>query len=111
MLLSLRPVIFLDATHLCSEFKGTLYVASVLTPGDKNNVFPIGFMIASNEDRRMWVQMLTYLKEACPIVCLQGQRCQDLADDDAPLCETPFVFGETSISNKSGIQFVISTYE
>lgn len=104
MLLSVRPVIFLDATHLHSEFKGTLYVASVLTSGDKNNVFPIGFMIASNEDRRTWVQMLTYLKEACPIVCQQGQRCQGMADDDAPLCETPFVFGETSVSNKSGIQ-------
>jgi hypothetical protein len=35
-----RPVISLDAAHLRSEFKGTLYVASVLT--GNNDVFPIG---------------------------------------------------------------------
>ena len=67
-----RPVISLDAAHLRSEFKGTLYIASTLTGA--NDVFPIGFMIASgNEDRRTWVRMLTYLKEACPIISEQGK--------------------------------------
>ena len=86
-----RPVISLDAAHLRSEFKGTLYVASVLT--GNNDVFPIGFMIAAgNEDGETWIQMLTYLKEACPIICQQGGAHQPMADDNAQLCETPFVF-------------------
>jgi len=62
-----RPVISLETAHLCKEFKGTLYVASVLT--GNSYMFPIGFMIVTgNEDQETWVPMLTYLKEACPIV-------------------------------------------
>jgi hypothetical protein len=86
-----RPVISLDAAHLQSEFKGTLYVASVLT--GNNDVFPIGFMIAAgNEDGETWIQMLTYLKEACPIICQQGGAHQAMAGDNTQLRETPFVF-------------------
>jgi hypothetical protein len=45
-----RPVVLLDAAHLRSEYKGTLYVASVLVSGN-NDVFPIGVLISSgNED-------------------------------------------------------------
>jgi hypothetical protein len=85
-----RPVISLDAAHLRSEFKGTLYVASVLT--GNNDVFPIGFMIAGgNEDRQTWVQMLTYLKEACPIISQQGRQA-GMVDNEVPVCETSFVF-------------------
>jgi len=65
-----RPVISLETAHLCKEFKGTLYVASVLT--GNSYMFPIGFMIATGyEDQETWVPMLTYLKEACPIVSHQ----------------------------------------
>jgi hypothetical protein len=55
-----RPVISLDAAHLRSEFKGTLYVASVLT--GNNDVFPIGFMIAAgNEEERTKPWLMTML--------------------------------------------------
>ena len=44
-----RPVVSLDAAHLRSVHRGTLYVASVLSSA--NEVCPIGFMIATgNED-------------------------------------------------------------
>ena len=67
-----RPVISLDAAHLRSKFKGTLYIASTLTGA--NDVFPIGFMIAAGiKDHQTWVRMLTYLKEAYPIISQQGQ--------------------------------------
>jgi Transposase, Mutator family len=104
-----RPVISLDAAHLRSEFKGTLYIASSTLTG-ANDAFLIGFMIAAgNEDRRTWVRMQTYLKEAFPIISHQGQgdeRCANISQqgqgegvDDASLPKTsasnratPFLF-------------------
>jgi hypothetical protein len=69
-----RPVIYLDAAHLRSEYKGMLYIASVLSGGD--DIYPIGIMISSgNEDRTTWTKMLTLLKQACPIICKQGFPC------------------------------------
>jgi hypothetical protein len=66
-----RPVVSLDAAHLKSAQKGTLYVASVLSGA--NEVYPIGFMIAAgNEDGATWRKMLMLLKEACPILSQQG---------------------------------------
>ena len=64
----MRPMISLDAAHLKSKFKGTLFVASVLSA--TNEVYPLGlFMIAAgNEDLPTWTVMLTALKEACPII-------------------------------------------
>ena len=60
-----RPVICLDAAHLSGSEKGTLYVASCLSGA--NEVFPLGFMIATgNEDRATWTKMLLLLKECCP---------------------------------------------
>ncbi len=54
-------------------------------------MFPMGFMIASgNEDWQTWVQMLTYLKETCPIISQQG--CQGLVHDNGPLHEKFFAF-------------------
>ena len=71
VLKTVRPVISLDAAHLRSKYKGTLYIASVLSGG--NDIYPIGFMIASgNEDRKTWTKMLELLKEACPVICEQG---------------------------------------
>jgi hypothetical protein len=43
-----RPVISLDAAHLRSKFKGTLYIASTLTGA--NDIFPIGFMLAAGSE-------------------------------------------------------------
>jgi hypothetical protein len=66
-----RPVVSLDAAHLKSVHKGTLYVASVLSGA--NEVYPIGFMISSgNEDCETWTRMLGHLREACPILSEQG---------------------------------------
>jgi hypothetical protein len=74
-----RPVVSLDATHLRSAHKGTLYVASDLSRNI--DVFPIGFMISSgNEDRDNWHKMLTNLKEACPLIAEQGS--ESIADGD-----------------------------
>jgi hypothetical protein len=71
VLKTLRPVISLDAAHLWSKYKGTLYVASVLSGGD--DIHPIGFIIASgNKDWKTWTEMLELLKEACPVNCEQG---------------------------------------
>ena len=73
------PVASLDAAHLRSAHKGTLYVASVLS--GNNDIFPIVFMISSgNEDRDNWRKMLTNLKEACPLIAEQGS--ESIADGD-----------------------------
>jgi hypothetical protein len=66
-----RSVVSLDATHLRSEQKGTLYVASVLS--GCNDIFPIGLMIcAGNKFGATWKKMLELLKKACPIIDDQG---------------------------------------
>jgi ribosomal protein L32 len=89
-----RPVISLDAAHLRSEFKGMLYIASVLSGGD--DVYPLGFMISSgNEDRKTWTKMLGLLKEACPIITQQGFSAVHGKEDAAapPQAErTQFLF-------------------
>ena len=70
-LLSVRPVVSLDAVHSKGMHKGTLYVASVLSGA--NDIYPIGFMISKgNEDGNTWTRMLTLLKEACPILSSHG---------------------------------------
>ena len=60
-----RPVICLDAAHLNSPEKGTLYVASCLSGA--NEIYPIGFLISKgNEDGATWTKMLRLLYQACP---------------------------------------------
>jgi MULE transposase domain/SWIM zinc finger len=82
-----RPVVSLDAAHLRSRYKGTLYVATVLT--GCNDIFPIGFMIsAGNEDGDTWKKMLQLLKEACPIIDDQGYGDTDTDGVVRP----PFLF-------------------
>jgi hypothetical protein len=67
-----RPVISLDVAHLKCSYKGTMYVASVLS-GTRNEVYRIRFMISSgNEDGKTWTTLSKYLKEACPIISEQG---------------------------------------
>ena len=66
-----RPVVSLDAAHVRSVHKGTLYVASILSGANK--IYPIGFMIsAGNEDGPTWTRMLEHLSDACPILSEQG---------------------------------------
>jgi hypothetical protein len=75
-----QPVVLLDAAHLRSEYKGTLYIASVLS--GNNDVFPLGVVISSrNEDQATWTKMLLLLLE-------QGFHGMVAP----PLCECPFVF-------------------
>ena len=60
-----RPVICLDAAHLNSPEKGTLYVASCLSGA--NEIYPIGFLLSKgNEDGATWTKMLRLLYHACP---------------------------------------------
>jgi MULE transposase domain len=60
-----RPVMSLDACHLKSQWKETLYAASVLTAMD--NVYPVAFAVTeSNEDFLGWQRFLCNSKE-----CLQ----------------------------------------
>ena len=85
-----RPVISLDAAHHRSEYKGTLFVASVLS--GNNDVFPIGVLICSgNEDRATWTKILTLLKEASPILIAE-QGLDDHQGKDAAFCGRSFVF-------------------
>jgi hypothetical protein len=85
-----RPVVLLDAAHLRSEYKGTLYVASVLS--GNNDVFPIGVLISSgNEDSATWTKMLTLLKEFSPILIAE-QGLDEHQGEDAAFCGRSFVF-------------------
>ena len=85
-----RPVVSLDAAHLKSSHKGTLFVASVLS--GNNDVYPIGFLISSgNEDGDTWNKMLCLLKEACPILTEQGFGDFPVLDADGVM-RRPFLF-------------------
>jgi len=82
-----RPVISLDAAHLKSAYKGTLFVASVLSGA--NDVYPIGFMISNgNEDRQSWTTFLQLLKEAFPTIIEQGYNNHNGGEE----IEFPFIF-------------------
>jgi hypothetical protein len=86
-----RPVISLDAAHLRSEYKGMLYIASVLSGND--DIYPIGFMIATgNEDRMSWTKMLGLLKQACPLISEQGfpRNVEEVSVE--PHQRSPFIF-------------------
>ena len=88
-----RPVVSLDAAHLRSVHKGTLYVAFILSGA--NEVYPIGFMIsAGNEDGPTWTRMLEHLSYACPILSEQGLESGLHIDGemDGEYYRHPFVF-------------------
>ena len=60
-----RPVMSLDATHLRSVWKGTLFIASVKTGMDE--IFPIAFSITTdNENYEGWKYFCQHLQKACP---------------------------------------------
>jgi transposase-like protein len=67
----------LDATHLNSEDKGTLYMATVKS-GNKE-VLPIAFrMTKANENFIGWKYFLEGLKRSCPILPTvhPSEKCQ-----------------------------------
>ncbi len=62
-----RPVLSLDAAHLSSDVKGTLYLATVLS--GNNEILPIAFgMTEDNENKEGWLFFLRNLKKACPML-------------------------------------------
>jgi hypothetical protein len=72
-----QPVILLDTSHLKSVYKGTLYIASVLSGA--NEVYPIGFLIScDNENKETWTTFLTKLQEACPIISQQEEERKNI---------------------------------
>ena len=64
-----RPLMSLDATHLRSIWKGTLYIASVKTGMDE--IFPVAFAITlDNENNEGWNYFCEHLKKACPTLVI-----------------------------------------
>ncbi len=62
-----QPVIWVDAAHLQSDYRGMLYIASVLSGND--DIYPLGFMFATgNENKKNWTKMLRCLQQAFPII-------------------------------------------
>jgi MULE transposase domain len=62
-----RPVLSLDATHLKSKHKGTLYLATVKT--GLNDIYTIAIGIdRANEGYDGWYKFLYPLRNACPIL-------------------------------------------
>ncbi len=71
-----RPVISVDACHLNSEAKGTLYIATVKSAN--NELVPFGFTISStNENKSGWNFFLDHLKNTCPLITVSHRlrRC------------------------------------
>jgi hypothetical protein len=63
----IKPVISLDACHLKSQWKGTLYIASALSP--MNEICPIAFSLTRhNENSDRWDYFLYHFKMALPVV-------------------------------------------
>jgi MULE transposase domain len=62
-----RPVMSLDATHLSSKAKGTMYIATVKTA--LNEIYTVAFSIEqTNEYYDGWNSFLSHLKNACSLL-------------------------------------------
>ncbi|KAG7352738.1 MULE transposase domain containing protein [Nitzschia inconspicua] len=65
VLMCVRPVISIDGAHMRSEWKGTLYLATVQSAGD--DLYPVAFAIpVDGEDFQGWLWFLQYLKASAP---------------------------------------------
>ena len=68
-----RPVMSLDAAHLKSKWKGTLYVASVKTACDE--IFPVAMAImCENENEEGWTWFLRLLLSACEFLVVDHPK-------------------------------------
>ena len=62
-----RPVISVDACHLRSKYKGTLYTATAMSAA--NEIYPFAFAITKdNENLEGWTYFLKHLKENLPML-------------------------------------------
>ena len=63
----MRPVLSLDACHLKSRYKGTLYIATALSANNK--LYPVAFAICrENENTAGWTYFLSELKRNLPLL-------------------------------------------
>ena len=71
-----RPVISLDAAHLSSENKGTLYLATIKSGNDEILPIAIGMTI-ENENYKGWKYFLNHLKTSCGVLTINHRfaRC------------------------------------
>ena len=68
-----RPVMSLDACHLKSKWRGTMYVASVKTGCDR--IYPVAMAIArENENEDGWTWFLELLHSAVEILVMEHPR-------------------------------------
>ena len=72
-----RPIMSLDAAHLSSELKGTLYLATVKSGNDEILPIAIG-MTTDNENFLGWKYFLNNLKTSCPVLTINHrlQKCK-----------------------------------
>ena len=76
-----RPGMSLDAAHMTSEVKGTLYLATIMS--GNNEILPVAIcMTTDNENYKGWKYFLEKLNQACGYLtvkhCLEKcylQRC------------------------------------
>ncbi|KAG7363280.1 MULE transposase domain containing protein [Nitzschia inconspicua] len=65
VLMCVRPVISIDGAHMRSEWKGTLYLATVKSAEDE--LYPVAFAITvDGEDFQGWLWFLQHLKASAP---------------------------------------------
>jgi hypothetical protein len=68
-----RPVMSLDAAHLKSKWKGTLYIASVKSACDE--IFPVAFAITDdNENSDGWEWFLENLRSSLPTLVVDHPK-------------------------------------
>lgn len=69
-----RPVMSLDAAHMKSHWKGTLYIASVKTACDE--IYPVAFAImCDNENASGWKWFLELLRSSLPMLVMEHPKC------------------------------------
>ncbi|KAG7345443.1 hypothetical protein IV203_032974 [Nitzschia inconspicua] len=65
VLMCVRPVISIDGAHMRSEWKGTLYLATVKSAEDE--LYPVASAITvDGEDFQGWLWFLQHLKASAP---------------------------------------------
>ena len=68
-----RPVLSLDAAHLNSRWKGTLYIASTKTACDE--IYPVAFAIGrGNENVEGWKWFLELLHSSIPTLTMDHPK-------------------------------------